>query len=77
MSLSIFWLRLAWATKRKQKTSSIWRLRPTSASCNWWGIRRSRLPAKRTLAWPAYTTSGMIWMLPCNTGNRAPNWRGR
>ena len=48
------WRQSAWATYRKQTTSSIWRPRPTGASCNWQVTRRCRLPAKRILAWPAY-----------------------
>ncbi len=39
-------------------------------------ISRSRLPAKRILAWPASATNGTTWMPPSSTGNRASNWRG-
>ncbi len=74
---SPYWLQSAWAAYRNQKTSSLWRPRPTGAPCNWLAISRCRLPAKRILAWPAYSTNGTTWMPPNSTGNRASNWRGR
>ena len=36
-------------------------------------IRRDRLPAKRILVWPVYTTNGTIWMPLSSTGNSASN----
>ena len=61
----------AWARYRKQTTSSLWRPRPTGASCNWPAISRSRLPAKRILAWPGYSTNGTIWMPPKQHGQQS------
>ena len=49
---------------RKQKTSSLWRPRPTDEPCNWQVIRRPRLPAKRISASLAYSTNGTTWMPP-------------
>jgi LuxR family transcriptional regulator, maltose regulon positive regulatory protein len=70
------WRQSAWATYRKQKTSSIWQPRLTGASCNWQVISRFRLSTKRILAWPVYSTNGTTWMPLSRTGNRASTWRG-